>query len=79
MGDAEEMARFEAKAEEAYTAMYDAAPHNVKDCYDDASLYLNRAILLAGKLGRQDEAARLKNRSEHIAAVYNHQFRYAGR
>jgi len=33
------MADYEARAEMAYAAMYDAAPHNVKDFYDDACRY----------------------------------------
>jgi hypothetical protein len=33
-----EIADYEARVEAAYTAMYDAAPHNVKDCYEDACL-----------------------------------------
>jgi hypothetical protein len=59
--------------------MYDAAPHNVKDLYEDACLYLARAIRVAERLGLMDEAERLKKRSEDISAVYNHQSRYVGR
>jgi hypothetical protein len=29
---------FERAAEAAYAAMYEARPHNVKDCHDDAQL-----------------------------------------
>ena len=79
MTEQEQMADFEARAEKTYGAMYDAAPHNVKDCYDDASLYLSNAIKLAGKLGLTAEAERLAARSVHIDNVYNSQFRYAGR
>ena len=74
-----EIARLEAAAEASYTAMYDAQPHNAKDCYEDASLYLGQAAQLAEKAGLQDVAERLKARSEHIRNVYNHQFRYVGR
>jgi hypothetical protein len=74
-----EMADYEARAEAAYTAMYDAAPHNVKDHYEDACLYLAHAIQIATGLGLIDEVERLRKRSEQIDGVYNHQFRYVGR
>ncbi|KAB2938005.1 MAG: hypothetical protein K8F92_15585 [Hyphomicrobium sp.] len=74
-----EMADYEARAEAAYAAMYDAAPHNVKDHYEDACLNLSHAIESAAGLGLQQEVVRLKKRSEEIDAVYNHQFRYVGR
>ena len=74
-----EMADYEARAEAAYAAMDEAAPHNVKDCYDDACLYLAHAIQIATGLGLMDEVQTLKNRSQEIDAVYNHQFRYVGR
>jgi hypothetical protein len=79
MNDKWEMAHNEDRAEAAYTAMYDAAPHNVKDFYEDACLYLAQAIEIAKHLGLADEVERLKKRSEAIDAVYNHQFRYVGR
>lgn len=59
--------------------MYEAAPHNVKDYYEDASRFIAEAADLARKLGLADEARRLVARGEHYDAVYNHQFRYAGR
>jgi hypothetical protein len=71
--------RLEASAEAAYTAMYDAAPHNVKDCYEDAMLHLHEAQQLAEKAHMRGEAARLKGRSEHIRNVYDRQFRNVGR
>jgi hypothetical protein len=74
-----EMADYEARAEAAYTAMYDAAPHNVKDYYEDACLCLAHAIQIATRLGLANEAERLKKRSEQVDAVYNRQFRYVGR
>ena len=79
MNDKTEMAVNEACEEAAYAAMYDAAPHNVKDCYEDACLHLARAIQIAMGLGLMDEVERLKKRGEHVDAVYNHQFRYVGR
>jgi hypothetical protein len=73
------MEAFEVRAEAAYAAMYDAAPHNVKDYYDDTCLYFAEAIQIADALGLSVEAARLRARTNHIEAVYNHQFRYVGR
>ena len=35
---------FERAAEVAYAGMYDAKPHGVKDCYDDAMLCFAHAI-----------------------------------
>jgi hypothetical protein len=74
-----EMADYEARAEAAYAAMYDAAPHNVKDYYEVACLYLAHAMQIATGLGLLDEVERLRKRSEEIDAVYNHQFRHVGR
>ncbi len=74
-----EMATFEARAEAAYAAMYDAAPHNVKDHYEDACSCLAQAIRIAMDSGLTSEVARLTNRGKDIEAVYNHQFRYVGR
>ena len=79
MTDNQSIADYEARAEKAYSAMYDAAPHNVKDCYEDACFYLSQAINLAKKLSLAAEAERLTARMTHVENVYNHQFRYAGR
>lgn len=79
MDEKDRMADMEAKAEKAYDAMYDAASHNVKDCCEDACLFLAEAITIANKLGLAEEAARLAARKDHIRAVYNSQFRYVGR
>ena len=59
-----EMADYAARAEAAYTAMYDAAPHNTKDYYEDACLHLAHAIQIAMGLGLMDEVERLKKRGE---------------
>jgi hypothetical protein len=75
MSDTKEMARFEALAEEAYTRMYDARDHSVKDCIDDALYNLARALDIAQMRGLTDDVARLKKRRDHIQAVYNSQFR----
>ena len=74
-----ELADYEARAEAAYTAMYDAALHNVKDCYEDACLSLAQAIQIATSLQLTEDVVRLQNRGQEIDAVYNHQFRHVGR
>ncbi|MGH6872741.1 MAG: hypothetical protein ACREHE_14665 [Rhizomicrobium sp.] len=79
MDDTQELARCEALAEKAWSQMYEAAPHNVKDYYEDASLYIAQALQIARKLGLKDESVRLAARGAHYDAVFNSQFRYAGR
>ncbi len=79
MNDKAEMADYEARAEAAYAAMYEAAPHNVNDFYEDARLLFGQAIQSATALGLIDQVERLKARNKEIEAVYNHQFRYVGR
>ena len=69
------MAEYEAKAESAYSAMYDAPSWDEKDLKDDALLYLARAIEVADALGLETDKARLKARVENIMGVYNSQFR----
>ena len=69
----------ERMAEAAYAAMYDARPHGVKDCYDDARLYFSRAIEAARRSGLADDVMRLTRRLENIEVVYNGQFRGVGR
>ncbi len=72
------MADYEARAESIYAAMYDAEPPDCKDLKDDASFYFARAVEVAEALGRVDDAARLRARSENIHGVYNSQFRGVG-
>jgi hypothetical protein len=79
MSDAKEIARFEALAEEAYSAMYDVRDFGVKDLYEDALYNLARAIDIARMRGLNDTVERLSKRRDHIDTVYNRQFRHAGR
>lgn len=66
---------FEARGEAAYTAMYDARDHDVKDFKDDALFYLARAFELAQAMELAADAARLRARSDNIMGVYGSQFR----
>ena len=75
-GDTTELARLELLAEQAYAAMYDVPPlRSVKDDYDNARLYFQRAIDEARRLGLPNEVARLTQRRDHVCAVYDSQFR----
>jgi hypothetical protein len=75
-GDTGEVARLELLAEQAYAAMYDVPPlRSVKDDYDNARLYFQRAIDEAKRLGLSGEVARLTQRRDHVCAVYGSQFR----
>ena len=66
---------YEARGEAAYTAMYDARDHDVKDFKDDALFYLARATELAQAMELAADAARLRARSDNIMGVYGSQFR----
>ena len=62
-------------AEAAYDAMYEARPSAAKDLFDDACGFFAKAIDLAKRAGRADDAARLTARRDHIVSVYDSQFR----
>jgi hypothetical protein len=66
-------------AEAAYDAMYDAKPQRAKDYYEDACSYFAKAIDAAKRGGLEDEVTRLTRRRDHVAAVFDHQFRGVGR
>jgi hypothetical protein len=71
----EGMLEWEEKAEAAYAAMYEAESWNQKDLKDDASFYLARALEIAVALRLEDDAQRIRERSENILGVWNSQFR----
>jgi hypothetical protein len=72
----EDRLRFlEARAEIAYSAMYDARnPSAATACYSNAKESLYTAIGLAKELGKEDVAERLSKRLAHIKAVFRSQF-----
>jgi len=72
---ADEIAKFEKLAEDAYTRMYDAPRNRARECYEDAMQYLADAIRLAENAKLIEASARLKARKQHIYDVYTHQFR----
>ena len=69
---------WERSAEQCYAAMYDARPHQVKDCWDDARHHFVRAIEAAREDGGLAQADRLERRLRHVEAVYESQFRGVG-
>jgi 7,8-dihydro-6-hydroxymethylpterin-pyrophosphokinase len=74
--DRSELARHEALAEAAYSAMYETPPlGRVKDSFEDACMHFQCAIEEAQRLGLAEDAARLSKRLAHVRAVYNSQFR----
>jgi hypothetical protein len=72
-----DMVRFEALAEAAHEAMYEARLRGAKGCYEEARGHFAGAIEAAQRAGLHEEAARLKRRRDHVARVYNSQFRYS--
>ena len=72
---ADEIAKLEQLAEDAYTKMYDAPRNRVRECYEDAMQYLAEAIRAAERDHLVEAAERLKTRKQHIYDVYTHQFR----
>jgi hypothetical protein len=72
-----DMVRFEALAEAAHEAMYEARLRGARGCYEEARSHFAGAIEAAQRAGLHEEAARLKRRRDHVARVYNSQFRYS--
>jgi hypothetical protein len=77
-GTLAEIARLERLAEAAYDAMYDARPPLAKAHYEDAMLYLGRALAEAERIDDVAAFERLTLRRDHIRNVYNNQFRGVG-
>jgi hypothetical protein len=74
-GTEERLRWLEARAEQAYSDMYDAQWGTpATGCYSDAKEFLYDAIGLARRLGRDADAARLSQRLAHIKAVFRSQF-----
>jgi len=78
MDNSEKADELERTAEQCYAAMYDAQPHQVKDCYGDARRNFVRAIEVARTDGDIALADRLELRLRHVEAVYESQFRGVG-
>ncbi len=75
MSDREQLAFFEAQAEEAYNRMYDAvSASDATARYSDAKEALYSAIGIARRLQDEDGIRRLEARLAAIKAVFRSQF-----
>ena len=72
-----DLVRFEALAEAAHEAMYEARLRGARGCYEEARSHFAAAIDAAQRAGLHEEATRLKRRRDHVARIYNSQFRYS--
>ena len=75
MSDTAEIARFEALAEEAMSAIYDARGVDVRAALEDARYNIERAIDIARMRGLTAEIARLGKRRDRIQATYDARFK----
>ena len=75
MSDTAEIARFEALAEEAMSAIYDARGANVRAALEDARYNIERAIDIARMRGLKAEIERLSKRRDRIQAAYDARFK----
>ena len=69
------MARFEALAEEAMSAVYDARGTNVRAALEDALYNIERAADIARIRGWMEDIERLTKRRDRIQAVFNARFK----
>jgi hypothetical protein len=67
---------YEVLAERAYDEMYESP--SPAGPYNDLKYYFARAIGVAERAGRSEDAARLTKRLEHCIAVYRSQFWISG-
>ncbi len=75
MTDEERLEWYEAEAEKAYAALYDATHANdIIARYSNAKEGFHSAIAIAYLLGRSEEAQRLEARLAHVKAVFRSQF-----
>lgn len=75
MSGTAEIARFEALAEEALSAIYDARGADVRAALEDARYNIERAIDIARMRGLAVEIARLTKRRDRIQAAYDTRFK----
>jgi len=68
----EDIAKYEALAENAYGEMYDS--RSPAACYSDLKDFFAMAIAAAEQCGQHGEAKRLNDRLNHCKQVYRSQF-----
>jgi hypothetical protein len=69
------MARFEALAEEAMSALYDTRGADVRSCLEDALYNIERAADIARIRGWTADIERLSRRRDRIQAGFDARFR----
>ncbi len=74
MSDSSEIARFEALAEEAMSAIYDARGTDVRAALEDARYHLDRALDIARMRGLAEEIGRLERKVARVQAAYDARF-----
>lgn len=75
MSDTAEIARFEALAEEAMSAIYDTRGSDVRAALEDARYNIERALDIARMRGLTGEIERLTRRRDRIKAAYDARFK----
>ena len=75
MSDHSEMARFEALAEEAMSAIYDARGIDVRAAHEDALYNIGQALSIARIRGWSEDVARLTKRQARIQASFEARFK----
>ena len=75
MSDTAEIARFEALAEEAMSAIYDARGADVRAALQDARYNIERAIDIARMRGLTGQIEHLTKRRDRIQAAYDARFK----
>ncbi|MBL6853835.1 MAG: hypothetical protein ISS15_07685 [Alphaproteobacteria bacterium] len=75
MSDHSEMARFEALAEEAMSAIYDARGIDIRAAHEDALYNIGQALAVARMRGWTEDIARLARREARIQASFDARFK----
>ena len=75
MSDTAEIARFEALAEEAMSAIYDARGIDVRAALEDARYNIGRAVDIARMRGMDEEVARLSKKRDRIQKAFETRFK----
>jgi len=75
MSDHSEMARFEALAEEAMSAIYDARGIDVRAAHEDALYNIGQALSIARIRGWSEDVGRLTKRQARIQASFEARFK----
>jgi hypothetical protein len=75
VSDSSEMARFEALAEEAMSAVYDLRRPDVRSCMEDALYNIERALDIARIRGWTDDVERLTKRQGRVQASFDSRFK----